>query len=147
VTVALLSANVLFVAAEFALLTSRRHRLEQLAADGRPGAAALAGVRELSLMLAAAQLGITMASLGLGIIGEPAIAHALEPLLETVGLPAGVSYVIASAIALSIVMSLHMVVGEMMSSPGRSPTRRPPPCARPGRSAASRWCSGPSCGR
>lgn len=115
VTVGLLAANALFVAAEFALLTARRHRLEQLAADGRRGAAAaLAGVRELSLMLAAAQLGITMASLGLGIIGEPAIAHALEPGLQAVGLPAAVSYGIAFAIALSIVVFLHMVVGEMM---------------------------------
>lgn len=115
ITAVLLAVNALFVAAEFALLTSRRYRLEQLAADGRRGAAsALAGVRELSLMLAAAQLGITMASLGLGIIGEPAIAHAIEPWLEATGLPAGVSYVIAFAIALSIVVFLHMVVGEMM---------------------------------
>ena len=115
ITVVLLAANALFVAAEFALLTARRHRLEQLAENGRRGAAAaLAGVRELSLMLAAAQLGITMASLGLGIIGEPAIAHALEPALDAAGLPSGLSYGIAFAIALSVVVFLHMVVGEMM---------------------------------
>lgn len=115
ITVALLAANALFVAAEFALLTSRRHRLDQLAAEGRRGAKpALAGVRELSLMLAAAQLGITMASLGLGIIWEPAIAHVLEPLLEATGLPSGVSYGVAFVVALSIVVFLHMIVGEMM---------------------------------
>lgn len=115
ITALLLVVNALFVAAEFALLTSRRHRLEQLVADGRRGAlSALAGVKELSLMLAAAQLGITMASLGLGIIGEPAIAHALEPLLEATGLPSTVGYPIAFAIALSIVVFLHMVIGEMM---------------------------------
>lgn len=115
ITVVLLALNALFVAAEFALLTARRHRLEQFASEGRRGArAALAGVRELSLMLAAAQLGITMASLGLGIIGEPAIAHALEPLLEATGLPSGASYVVSFAIALSIIVFLHMVVGEMM---------------------------------
>lgn len=115
VTVALLGVNALFVASEFALLTARRHRLEQLVSEGKRGAAsALAGVRELSLMLAAAQLGITMASLGLGIIGEPAIAHLLEPLLEATVLPSGVSYVIAFVVALSIVVFLHMVVGEMM---------------------------------
>ncbi len=115
ISVLLLAANALFVAAEFALLTARRHRLEQLAADRRRGAkAALAGVRELSLMLAAAQLGITMASLGLGIIAEPAIAHAVDPLLEAAGLPSNVSYVVAFAIALSIVVFAHMVLGEMM---------------------------------
>ena len=65
-------------------------------------------------MLAAAQLGITMASLGLGIIGEPAIAYSIEPLLESTGLPSGASYVVAFVIALSIVVFLHMVVGEMM---------------------------------
>ena len=114
-TALLLAANAVFVAAEFALLTSRRHRLEQLAAEGRRGAAAaLAGVRELSLMLAAAQLGITMASLGLGMIGEPAIAHALDPLLERAGLPDEVSYAVAVALALTVVVFLHMVVGEMM---------------------------------
>lgn len=115
ITAVLLAANALFVAAEFALLTARRHRLEQLVDERRRGAkAALAGVKELSLMLAAAQLGITMASLGLGIVGEPAIAHLIEPGLEATGLPEGVSYGIAFAIALSIVVFLHMVLGEMM---------------------------------
>ena len=115
ITAVLLAANALFVAAEFALLTARRHRLEQLVDERRRGAkAALAGVKELSLMLAAAQLGITMASLGLGIVGEPAIAHLIEPGLEATGLPKGVSYWIAFAIALSIVVFLHMVLGEMM---------------------------------
>ena len=114
-TALLLAVNALFVAAEFALLTARRHRLEQLVDERRRGAkAALAGVRELSLMLAAAQLGITMASLGLGIVGEPAIEHLIEPLLKTTGLPEDVSYGIAFAIALSIVVFLHMVLGEMM---------------------------------
>lgn len=115
VTAALLLVNALFVAAEFALLTARRHRLEQLVADGRRGArSALDGVHELSLMLAAAQLGITMASLGLGIVGEPAIAHALEPILEAIGLPGGLTHAVAFAVALSAVVFLHMVVGEMM---------------------------------
>jgi len=115
ITVVLLAANALFVAAEFALLTARRHRLEELVADGRRGArSALAGVRELSLMLAAAQLGITMASLGLGTVGEPAIAHVLEPLLEATGLPDGLTHVVAFAVALSVVVFAHMVLGEMM---------------------------------
>jgi CBS domain containing-hemolysin-like protein len=72
---ALLTANAFFVAAEFALLAARRSRIDQLAARGEPGAhAAAAGIRELSLMLAGAQLGITICSLGLGAVAEPAIA-------------------------------------------------------------------------
>ena len=114
VTVLLLVLNGFFVAAEFALLASRRHRLEQLVADGKRGAkSALAGSRELSLMLAAAQLGITMASLGLGIISEPAIASAMEPTIVGFGLPSGAAHVVAVIIALSIIVFLHMVVGEM----------------------------------
>ena len=112
--VGLLLANGFFVAAEFALLASRRSRVEQLALEGARGAkAALAGIRELSLMLAGAQLGITMASLGLGAVGEPAIADGLEHLLEGLHLPSGLMHGIAFAIALAIVVFLHMVVGEM----------------------------------
>jgi CBS domain containing-hemolysin-like protein len=114
ITAVLLLLNGFFVAAEFALLSARRHRLEQLVVDGKRGAkAALAGSRELSLMLAAAQLGITMASLGLGIISEPAIADALDPTIVGLGLPSGLAHVIAVVIALSIIVFLHMVVGEM----------------------------------
>jgi len=102
------------VAAEFALLASRRSRLEALAAAGdRRADSALAGIRELSLMLAGAQLGITMASLGLGAVAEPALAAGLEQLFGLVGVPAGLRHAIAFTIALSIVVFLHMVVGEM----------------------------------
>jgi CBS domain containing-hemolysin-like protein len=112
--VALLAANGFFVAAEFALLASRRSRIEQLAAEGdRSAQHALAGIRELSLMLAGAQLGITMASLGLGAVTEPAVHHALENLLGLAGIPDAVRSGIAFAIALAIVVFLHMVVGEM----------------------------------
>jgi len=116
VAVVLLAANGFFVAAEFALLAARRSRIEQLAADGdRRARHALAGLRELSLMLAGAQLGITMCSLGLGIIAEPAVASVIESALEGTGLsiPAGVRHGIAFTVALSIVVFLHMVVGEM----------------------------------
>ena len=78
----LLALNGFFVAAEFALLAARRSRIEQLAADGNKRAmSALAGIRELTLMLAGAQLGITMCSLGLGAVAEPAIAHIIESAL------------------------------------------------------------------
>jgi len=114
ITLVLLILNGFFVAAEFALLAARRHRLEQLASDGRRGSrAALAGSRELSMMLAAAQLGITMASLGLGIVSEPALADLVEPSIVSVGLPAGLAHVVAIAFALAIIVFLHMVVGEM----------------------------------
>ncbi|MGW4306053.1 hemolysin family protein [Streptomyces californicus] len=114
VTVLLLIGSGFFVAAEFALVASKRHRMEQAAARGQRGAkAALAGMRELSLMLAGAQLGITVCTLGLGSVSKPAISHELDPLLERLGLPAAVSYGVAFALAMIIVVFLHMVVGEM----------------------------------
>ena len=114
VTVALLVGNAFFVAAEFALVAARRHRLEAMVAERRRGArSALAGVRELSLMLAGAQLGITMCSLGLGIVSEPAFAAMLDPLFGAVGMPEAAGHAVAFAIALVVVVILHMVLGEM----------------------------------
>ncbi|MGP3732882.1 hemolysin family protein [Streptomyces sp. GDS52] len=114
VTVLLLIGSGFFVAAEFALVAARRHRMEKAAAEGRRGAgAALAGMRELSLMLAGAQLGITVCTLGLGSVSKPAISHQLDPLLQSLGLPSAVSYGVAFAVAMAVVVFLHMVVGEM----------------------------------
>ncbi|MEV6513773.1 hemolysin family protein [Streptomyces sp. NPDC051642] len=114
VTVLLLIGSGFFVAAEFALVAAKRHRMEKAAAEGQRGAkAALAGMRELSLMLAGAQLGITICTLGLGSVSKPAISHELDPLLHKVGLPSGLSYGIAFAVAMIVVVFLHMVVGEM----------------------------------
>ncbi|MGW4033755.1 hemolysin family protein [Streptomyces sp. NPDC004838] len=114
VTVLLLIGSGFFVAAEFALVAAKRHRMEKAAAEGQRGAkAALAGMRELSLMLAGAQLGITICTLGLGSLSKPAISHQVDPLLVDLGLPAGLSYGIAFAFAMIIVVFLHMVVGEM----------------------------------
>ena len=111
----LLAANAFFVAAEFALLAARRSRLEQLAAEGdRRAAAAAAATRELSIMLSAAQLGITIASLLLGYVAEPAVAHYLEGPLHSLGIPEASTHTIAFAIGLTIVVFLHMVVGEMI---------------------------------
>ncbi|HEX5597709.1 MAG TPA: hemolysin family protein [Micromonosporaceae bacterium] len=111
----LLVLNAFFVAAEFALVASKRYRLEQAAATGsRAARAALAGSRELSLMLAGAQLGITICTLGLGALAEPAIQGLLGPLLAAVGLPASVSKAAALVFALALVTFLHLVVGEMM---------------------------------
>ncbi len=134
VTFALLLANGFFVAAEFALLAARRSRIEQLADSGARGARqALAGISELSLMLAGAQLGITMASLGLGAVAEPAIATGLEHALERFHLPSGLLHGIAFTIALLIVVFLHMVIGEMapkslaIANPERSALWLAPP--------------------
>ncbi|MGP4090215.1 hemolysin family protein [Streptomyces sp. KR55] len=114
VTVLLLIGSGFFVAAEFALVAAKRHRMEKAATQGQRGAkAALAGMRELSLMLAGAQLGITVCTLGLGSVSKPAISHELDPLLHDLGLPSALSYGIAFAIAMIVVVFLHMVVGEM----------------------------------
>jgi CBS domain containing-hemolysin-like protein len=111
----LLALNGFFVASEFALLASRRSRLEQLEDEGDKRATpALAGVRELTLMLAGAQLGITMCSLGLGAVAEPAVAGIIEGVLgEAFTISEGTSQIIGFTIGLSIVVFLHMVVGEM----------------------------------
>ncbi|WP_037675453.1 hemolysin family protein [Streptomyces griseus] len=114
VTVLLLIGSGFFVAAEFALVAAKRHRMEKAAARGQRGAgAALAGMRELSLMLAGAQLGITVCTLGLGSVSKPAISHELDPLLHRLGLPSAFSYGVAFAVAMIVVVFLHMVVGEM----------------------------------
>jgi CBS domain containing-hemolysin-like protein len=110
----LLAGNAFFVAAEFALVASKRYRLEQAAEAGsRAARAAVAGSRELSLMLAGAQLGITACTLGLGALAEPTIEHLLEPALSPLGLPERTGTVISFVAALSIVAFLHVVVGEM----------------------------------
>jgi CBS domain containing-hemolysin-like protein len=115
IAVVLLALNGFFVAAEFALLASRRSRIEQLAAEGdRRARHALAGLREITLMLAGAQLGITMCSLGLGAVAEPAVAGVIEGILgEAFSLSDTSRHIIAFSIALSIVVFLHMVVAEM----------------------------------
>ncbi|HEV3471868.1 MAG TPA: hemolysin family protein [Actinomycetota bacterium] len=114
VGIALLLANGFFVAAEFAVIAAGPSKLENLAAAGGIRAkAALRSANEVSLMLSAAQLGITMASLGLGFVAEPAVAHLLEGALEGLGLPSGVIHTLAFVIALGIISFLHMVIGEM----------------------------------
>ncbi|SEG69515.1 Hemolysin, contains CBS domains [Thermomonospora echinospora] len=115
VTVLLLIGNGFFVGAEFALVAARRPRLERAARAGsRPAAAAVAGIRELSLMLAGAQLGITMCTLGLGVVTEPAFEKVLAGPLHELGAPEGASHAVALTVALTVVTFLHMVIGEMV---------------------------------
>jgi CBS domain containing-hemolysin-like protein len=111
----LLLANAFFVAAEFALIAARRTSIEHLASQGNTRARTGLGLmRELSLQLAGAQLGITMASLGLGFVAEPAVASLLESALEPLGLPSGLLHTTSFLVALAIVVFFHMVIGEMV---------------------------------
>lgn len=112
----LVVANGFFVAAEFSLVAVRRSRVIELAASGRMNATALVrALDHLDSNLAATQLGITISSLALGWIGEPAIAHLIEaPLAEVWGTTGGISaYVIAVGISFVLITALHIVLGEL----------------------------------
>ncbi|MFD1859145.1 HlyC/CorC family transporter [Aeromicrobium camelliae] len=114
-TVVLLALNALFVASEFALISARRTQIEPLAQSGKRSAKlAIKAMENVTLAMAAAQLGITMCSLGLGAISEPAIAHLLEPLFDALHVPHGLVHPISFAIALAFVVFLHVVYGEMV---------------------------------
>jgi putative hemolysin len=113
---ALVFANGFFVAAEFSLVAVRRSRVAELVAAGRANAKALQrGVERLDAYLAATQLGITISSLALGWVGEPALAHRIEPLLQA--LPSEIaavgSHAIAVVIAFVLITALHIVLGEL----------------------------------
>jgi CBS domain containing-hemolysin-like protein len=113
--VVLLLANGFFVAYEFAVVGSRRTKLEPLVAEGDKRARrALAAVSEVNEQLSGAQLGITMASLGLGAVAEPALAQLLQGAFAWTGMGEAVAHTVAFIVALTIVVFLHMVVGEMV---------------------------------
>jgi len=112
----LVAANGFFVAAEFSLVAVRRSRVAELVAAGRKNAAVLQrAVGHLDTNLAATQLGITISSLALGWIGEPALAHLIEPLLSSLpgSLATASSHALAIAIAFIIITALHIVFGEL----------------------------------
>lgn len=109
-------ANGFFVAAEFSLVAVRRSRVTELVAQRRRNANALQrALDNLDANLAATQLGITISSLALGWIGEPALAHLIEPLLSSLpgSVAAAGSHIIAVIIAFAIITSLHIVLGEL----------------------------------
>src|SRR5205809_5583997 len=108
---ALVFASGFFVSAEFAIVTVRKTRIDQLIAEGHRGARAVRrAVSEPESYIAATQLGITMASLGLGWIGEPAVAEVLQPALVFLPLriAEATAHSIAVAIAFAIVTALHI---------------------------------------
>lgn len=114
-TALLLMVNAFFVAAEFAVTSSRLSAVEPLAAQGKRGAAqALYALQHVSLMLAVSQLGITVMSTSLGVVAEPAIARLLEGPLQALGLPLATVHLVSFAVALTLVLFLHVVFGEMV---------------------------------
>lgn len=114
-TIVLLAANAFFVGSEFALISARRDRLEALAEQGKKRAVTvLRAGEQLSLMLAGAQLGITICSILLGRVGEPAVAHLLEKPFRFFGVPDAVLHTVSFLLALAIVVALHVLLGEMV---------------------------------
>jgi CBS domain containing-hemolysin-like protein len=114
---ALVLTNAFFVAAEFALVSVRRSRMEELVAAGRAGAkTVLAAMRDLGTYIAGAQVGITMASLGLGWLGEPALAHLLTPLFAWTSpmIAEAAAHTIAVTLAFVFITFLHVVFGEQV---------------------------------
>jgi CBS domain containing-hemolysin-like protein len=113
---ALVFANGFFVAAEFAIVTVRKTRIDQLIAEGHRGALAVRrAVSDPESYIAATQLGITMASIGLGWVGEPTIAETVQPALTflPVTIAEATAHSISVAIAFAIVTALHITLGEL----------------------------------
>ncbi|MEU5421646.1 hemolysin family protein [Streptomyces sp. NPDC020799] len=112
---ATLVVNAFFVGAEFALISVRRSQIEPYADEGdRRARSVLWGLRHISALMAAAQLGITLCTLVLGVVAEPAIAHLMEPVFHAVGLPGELIHVVSFVIALAVATYLHMLFGEMV---------------------------------
>ncbi|MFE7776926.1 hemolysin family protein [Streptomyces sp. NPDC057445] len=110
-----LVVNAFFVGAEFALISVRRSQIEpQAEAGNRQARSVMWGLEHVSALLAAAQLGITLCTLVLGVVAEPAIAHLLEPVFDVVGVPHGLVHPISFVIALAVATYLHMLLGEMV---------------------------------
>jgi CBS domain containing-hemolysin-like protein len=115
VAAALLVGNAFFVGAEFAIMAARRSQIEPVAAAGsRRARRTLYAMEHVSSMLACAQLGVTVCSVALGAVAEPALAHLLEGPFEALHLPPELVHPVAFALALAVVVYLHVVVGEMV---------------------------------
>jgi CBS domain containing-hemolysin-like protein len=111
----LLFGNAFFVAAEFALVSARRTQIEPRAEEGsRLARTTLRAMEHMSLVIGVNQLGITVCSLVLGAVAEPAAAALLEPVLHALHMPESLTHPIAFAIGLAIVVYLHVVMGEMI---------------------------------
>jgi CBS domain containing-hemolysin-like protein len=114
-TLLLVGANAFFVASEFSLISARRDRLEALAEQGRSSAVtAMRAAEQLPLMFAGAQLGITVSSILLGRLGEPAVADLLRRPSALFGISPGLLHTLSFVTALAIVVTLHVLLGEMV---------------------------------
>ena len=114
-TALLIAANAFFVGAEFALISARRDRLEALAEQGKRAAVTVMRAGEdLAVMLAGAQLGITVGSIVLGRVGEPAVAHLLEPVFDLFGVSPTLLHTVSFLVAITVVVVLHVLLGEMV---------------------------------
>jgi CBS domain containing-hemolysin-like protein len=109
------AANAFFVASEFAIARIRPTQVAELESAGRPGVSSLRhAVDHIDAYLAACQLGITISSIGLGVVGKPAFQALLEPVAETLGAAIGIAaYALSFAAAFSLVTLLHVVLGEL----------------------------------
>ncbi|WP_459477284.1 hemolysin family protein [Clostridium saccharoperbutylacetonicum] len=115
IVIFLVFMNGFFVATEFAMVKVRKSRVETLALDGNKNAKyTLKIVKDLNSYLSACQLGITLASLGLGWVGEPAFADMLRPLINLFNLPEITLHSIAVVLGFSIITALHIVLGELV---------------------------------
>ena len=114
VVLLLVFMNAFFVATEFSMVKVRKSRIETLVAEGNNRAKyTLKVVRDLNSYLSACQLGITLASLGLGWVGEPAVARMLEPLFELMHLPETMVHSVSFVIGFSLITTFHIVLGEL----------------------------------
>lgn len=105
----------LFVGAEFALISVRRSQIEPRVEEGERGArSTLWGLEHLSAVMATAQLGITLTTLVLGGVAEPAIEHLLEPAFHALGVGGALGHTISFVVALALATYLHMLFGEMV---------------------------------
>jgi magnesium and cobalt exporter, CNNM family len=112
---AFLLGNAFFVGAEFAVISARRSQIEPLAdAGSRAARTAMRAMENISLMLACAQLGVTVCSLALGAVAEPAIAHLIEGPLHSAHVPDRAVEIFGFAVGLALVTYLHVVIGEMV---------------------------------
>ncbi|MBU4438890.1 MAG: DUF21 domain-containing protein, partial [Firmicutes bacterium] len=115
IVVLLVFFNAFFVATEFSMVKVRKSKIETLINEGNKSAGyTLTVVNNLNSYLSACQLGITLASLGLGWVGEPAIAMMLEPLFELFELPASMVHSISFILGFSIITTIHIVLGELV---------------------------------
>ena len=109
----LILVNAFFVSAEFALVRARRSRLEQMAEGDARARLAVHEIDEISEYLSACQLGVTLASIGIGFLGEPAVANLIHPWLGG-SVSHGVALAISLTVAYVLTTALHITIGEQV---------------------------------